>query len=73
MRAAWTISTYIRSKTAEGNRPMPMMQITQVFFGIERPSDGEVLAAVERHTRNCLILFSEVEFTPLPDEFLSAD
>lgn len=68
MKYAWTISTYVRSQMPLTDKVAPAMQFTSVVFGLEKPKAETIEALVASHTRNVDILFSEVEFTPLPDE-----
>jgi len=71
MKAAWTIQTYVRSELPLTAKVPKVMSFTFVVLQDERPEDETIAALVSTHVRNVELLFSEVEFTPLPDELFT--
>lgn len=74
MKPAWTVVTYVRSEMpVNSKRLATVMSLTQVFFGENPPDEEVVLAAASVHLKNVEVMFSELTFTPVPEEFILAD
>lgn len=70
MKPAWTVTTYVRSELPLTNKVASVMSLTFVVMGCEEPKKETVEALACSHVRNVELIFSEVDFTPIPDDLL---
>lgn len=73
MKIAWTVTTYVRSEIPLTSKVASVMSFTFVVFQDEKPRKQIIEALVASHTRNVEIVCSEIDLTPLDNDFFSAN